>query len=569
MTTPLPAPPRAQSLLTSRLRADLLASGWDEDFEQTLPVPALQALKRGQPLLASKHLRDEDDPATLLFRLFKLGEDLTPEQIGKAFPTLSLQGALGLRLIRPVEVDVLWNCTGEEADAISGWRAFTANIDLTPVDLGRPGWIASDRSPAQTGRASYPEQILGVSRATETLSNLIPEGPSEEGATALDLGCGSGFLAIKMASSGYKVVATDISGRACQFTTFNTVLNALVPGKNVEVRQGSMFEPVSGDSFDLIVSNPPFVLDPRQEIPDSDFAPTRNATGETGGTAGEGAKRPGRDPSELFSYRDGGLGATLMGSVVEGVFTHLTDEGSAVALGNWIVDDALEWDQRPLKWLEEGTSARRKAKGGGFLANAYVVQRDLLDVGQYTEWWLRDEFGPFPTKRAWDGEYDAWIEGFAALGITDLGVGFIAVQLAPTDGPATLQVDTQFALAATPFDAEAVRVGLNADLWVEDWEERPFTRLEGAIEERTYIPGEEHPAALVLKGVGAGSFAVPVTAAVSAFVGVCDGNIRPEQVIPAIAHLLGEDEDEVANQIWAALPTLLRARVLTVAEEPV
>ncbi len=76
---------------------------------------------------------------------------------------------------------------------------------------------------------------------------------------ALDVGTGSGIQAVLAARHADLVVATDVSERALAFAAFNAALNGF---DNVELRQGSFFEPVAGERFELVVSNPPFVVSP-------------------------------------------------------------------------------------------------------------------------------------------------------------------------------------------------------------------------------------------------------------------------------------------------------------------
>ncbi len=76
---------------------------------------------------------------------------------------------------------------------------------------------------------------------------------------ALDLGCGAGTLALLLSRRVVKVVATDINPRATAMTEWNARLNRI---SNVEVRVGSLFEPVARDRFDLVASQPPFIPQP-------------------------------------------------------------------------------------------------------------------------------------------------------------------------------------------------------------------------------------------------------------------------------------------------------------------
>lgn len=78
-----------------------------------------------------------------------------------------------------------------------------------------------------------------------------------QAATALDIGSGSGCVAIALAKNlaGAAVISVDIAADALELAAQNAALN----GVQVDFRHGSMFEPVQGESFDLIVSNPPYI----------------------------------------------------------------------------------------------------------------------------------------------------------------------------------------------------------------------------------------------------------------------------------------------------------------------
>src|SRR5690606_34305992 len=117
----------------------------------------------------------------------------------------------------------------------------------------------SDLDEAALGGALPADHVLGVGGASRTLAELIVPTPVDR---ALDLGTGCGIQALLIARHADEVVATDISERALAFAELNARLNAVT---NIEFRHGSMFEPVAGEAFDLVVSNPPFVITPRVE----------------------------------------------------------------------------------------------------------------------------------------------------------------------------------------------------------------------------------------------------------------------------------------------------------------
>jgi release factor glutamine methyltransferase len=92
-------------------------------------------------------------------------------------------------------------------------------------------------------------EILLASLATEHVS---------AGSRVLDVGTGTGALAVAAAARGGVVTAVDVSRRALA----SAFLNGLLRGRRIRLRHGDLFAPVRGRRFDLIVSNPPYVPEP-------------------------------------------------------------------------------------------------------------------------------------------------------------------------------------------------------------------------------------------------------------------------------------------------------------------
>src|SRR5262249_46226461 len=150
---------------------------------------------------------------------------------------------------------------------------------------------------------------------------------------SLDLGTGCGVQALHLARHSRTVVATDVNQRALRLARFNAELNQV--SAQVDVRDGSFFEPVAGERFDLIATNPPFVISP--------------ATGER------------------LVYRDSGLpGDRVVEDIVRAAPDHLTDGGWCQVLANWAIAEDVPWDERIAGWVPDGT-------------DAYVVQREVID----------------------------------------------------------------------------------------------------------------------------------------------------------------------------------------------
>lgn len=112
-----------------------------------------------------------------------------------------------------------------------------------------------------------------------------------EGDLALDLCTGSGVLGLFAADKAAQVIVTDISTRALDFARKNARNN-----KNIEFRQGDLFDPVKGDKFDYIVCNPPFV-----PIPDGITA----ALHTNGGTDGLAITRRILEQTEMYLKPNG------------------------------------------------------------------------------------------------------------------------------------------------------------------------------------------------------------------------------------------------------------------------
>ena len=76
--------------------------------------------------------------------------------------------------------------------------------------------------------------------------------------TVLELGTGSGLIALVAAQIARKVIATEISPVSFECANHNVKINQLA--NKIEVRKGFLFEPIlPGETFDLILFNPPYL----------------------------------------------------------------------------------------------------------------------------------------------------------------------------------------------------------------------------------------------------------------------------------------------------------------------
>ncbi len=76
-----------------------------------------------------------------------------------------------------------------------------------------------------------------------------------KGSKVLDMGTGSGFLALFASEKAQKVIATDLNPNAVLNARINVKLNNL--SKKIELRRGNLFRPIT-EQFDVILFNPPY-----------------------------------------------------------------------------------------------------------------------------------------------------------------------------------------------------------------------------------------------------------------------------------------------------------------------
>lgn len=229
---PLPAAPDAGRLSPPELvevRDRLAVAGLhDEGIGPGMALASGQVDAARLPLVLAA-LRERDDTKALLTRVFAYGDTVPPGALETAVGAATLDRLAACNLL------------GAAASGHLG----------CPI-LMRPlaGLIiASDRAGC-TGDA-----VMPPGPTTANLARALPRPPLGR---VLDVGTGSGVLALLAAGVGAGVTATDITERACAFTRFNAAFNGLA----VDVRQGDLFEPVAGEQFDLVLSQPPFVVQP-------------------------------------------------------------------------------------------------------------------------------------------------------------------------------------------------------------------------------------------------------------------------------------------------------------------
>jgi SAM-dependent methyltransferase len=444
-----------------------------------------------------------------LARVFVLGLPVPVAQLAEALPNLGVAGAESLGLVTLTGV-------GEAIPA----------LDLRPYSytdsLGVGSWwIASDLGELALGGAIAEKHVLGVGGASVTLSGLmIPDRVD----SVLDLGTGCGIQALHASRHATRVVATDISVRALELAAFNAELNGIT---SIEFRLGSLFEPVVGERFDHIISNPPFVITPR--------------------TAGV--------PS--YEYRDGGLeGDAIVESVVRGVGAHLNPGGVAQLLGNWEYRDDADGLDRLSGWLD----------GAGL--DAWVIEREVQTVTEYAETWIRDG-GTVPGSPEFDGLYGAWLDDFELRGVSRVGFGYMTLRRPMAGAPSLRRIEKLAgAVGANETGLGShIAVTLAASQWLAGLDDLSLARTILAVagdvtQESHYWPGDEDPTAITLHQGGGFARSVVAGTVLTAVVGACDGELSVGAIAGAIAQILEVDEEQLLAEVLPSIRELITTGML-------
>lgn len=536
------APRSNEQDLLDALAADLSRAGYHQEaVAALLGDTAHEALGRDQvvpaKLVVERALAGgTTEPLPVLVGLWLLGMSFDAEDLDAAFPRTGAAGACRLQLI--------------ESDG----EHFRAAVELRPhaSDVAAETWIASDLAAHRRPGPLRHDHVLGIGGASVTLAQAVIRRPVER---ALDLGTGSGIQLFYLLSHCRRIVATDVSERALAFARFNLLLNHRALGLDpeqledrVRLRLGSLLEPVAGEEFDLIVSNPPFVITPRREAERSE---------------------------DRYTYRDGGMpGDSLVESLVRGLPEVLAPGGTAQMLANWEIsatataasdgnesrldettsgDNAPDaWEVGPRSWIREGTEA-------------WFIQRDVTAPEVYAETWLRDA-SQGRDQEAYAEAYGDYLRDFAGRDVA--GIGFGMLWLRRPAKPGQLAFGLRFEEITHSLEqpiAPYLQAQIEAtdSLMGRDRAELVLVVADDVTEERHQRPGAQHPGIILLRQ-GAGLRRTTLLGSAEAgFVSACDGEFSAGVLAQAVASLVEGDPQETATNLLASVDRLVTQGFVT------
>ncbi|AGE36475.1 methyltransferase [Corynebacterium urealyticum] len=418
-------------------------------LEDVLGEAGLRSLNLANPAGALRSVRsysrghsNRDTCAAELVELFVLREPATRARWQELIGTDLTRRAIDARLIASLPG------SADELQLRVDIRPYSfphlfGGADGDAPSLGGEFLLASDPDAGLWPQEPTPDDhVPGLGNAPRSLLRAIPPAdnpwlPSPR--RILDLGCGGGALslALQLAYPEAHVVGTDISGRALDFAAINGTQLAQAQGQlstgvaapesGIEWREGSWFEPVAGERFDLIVSNPPFVVQP---------------------------------PEVGHVYRDSGLGldrATEL--VVSRAPEHLAPGGTAHILCSWAVSAEDSVASKMGRWLP--------AEG----VRAYGLVREYVDPETYVTTWLSDE-GIDPRSPEGRRKAGQWLHYLADNGVSHIALGFAHLRAIDGSTEVTVEQLPDTMVPGSPLGAEVaewfIRSQWLADVSAED-----------------------------------------------------------------------------------------------------
>jgi methylase of polypeptide subunit release factors len=365
----------------ARLREALTAARYtSRDIAARIGPAAVESVRRGDFRGLLRATTDRDPLATLV-RLFLGGQTEPSEAVAAAVFPLTLEAAIGAGLVESY---------GDGLHA-------GVDLDVYTGHTGSDWWLLSDLDADARVGPLRTDHVVGVGNAATTLAAATVREPV---AAALDIGTGCGVHALELGAHASTVTATDLSQRALRFAATTAALN----GMSWELLAGDMVEPVRDRRFDLVVSNPPFVVGP--------------------GTA-------------THAYRDSGrAGDAVCAELVAAAPGLLAEGGTMQFLANWVHVAGADWGDRVAGWV------------AGTGLDAWVIQREVADPMAYVNLWLADA-----AEAADPARVDAWLDWFDAEKVEAVGFGLVTLRRGGRADP-VVRVEDLRQQTAQPFGAQ-------------------------------------------------------------------------------------------------------------------
>jgi carbamoyltransferase len=345
--------------LLQTVRAKLLKTGYSETaILEQVGIPHTMIVPPEQLASLHRELLSHSDPLHNLIRLFCLNLPTGAGAVRELLDPDELELLTSIGLLGPAQDDLI-----------------RAPVALWPTP---EGLLATDHAYVDDDVTEAPDRVMSIGQDSAGLARMVAESG---GGSALDLGCGSGVISFAAADGFDRVTGVDINPRALNFSRFNALLNGV---ENVTFLEGDLYEPVSGETFNLIASNPPYV-------------PT-----------------PGDAPTW---FRDGGpSGEAVVGRILAGLPEHLGAGGVCAIVSTIVTHRRRSYEDKLAGWL-----------GGGDFECA-VLETPRMTPEAFVRLYMEHEPGHS------DGDLEVWLTHYDAEGIEAIGFGYLLVRHSTTKG---------------------------------------------------------------------------------------------------------------------------------------
>lgn len=438
-------------------------------------------------------------PLDTLIRLFLLGVNVPANAAKDALAPMSLATWIRAGLVR----------ADEDSASVSSRLKLVAVDDLV---------IAADRPQSQRS-ASRDDVVMPPALTSMEVAYATIRNPSRR---TLDVGTGSGILGFLAAAHSQQVVLTDSNPRAVAIASFNAKLNNV---QNTDIREGGLFEPVGDERFDLIISNPPFVI----------------------------------SPENRFLFRDAAVrGDEFCQQLIRSAAAHLHDGGLCQLQCNCVHAAGEDWKDALAGWFKD------------LRCDVLVWLMRTEAISDYAMTWIVG-------TEAHDAEqlpeiYDRWMSYYRSQRIE--AVSYLLVTLRRTDrnfawtciddtprrivGPCASEIAAAFSLrddhGSIADDAALLNshLRLNPNIMIQQSHAMQTDGLR-AIDTQLHQDGGTE-------------FTIRVEPHIGAFVARCDGRRTIRDILGEMSRVLGQNTDVSVAQTLRIVRTLIDRGILLAAD---
>lgn len=331
------------------LRKALRKGGFHKEALETLGLPE-HWLRSEVPRAALLSHAPAGSAVDSLIRLFTLGDAIDGDDALHALGE-SIHGLLDLGFLT------------------AGEGRVRSLYQILPV---AHGWVACDLLRRQGEDAD--DYVMGVGPSSVLLRSLTPPVDGR----VLELACGIGWLSGQLVRAGLPVVATDLNGRALELGRFSARLAGV---EGIDFRQGDGFSTVAGESFDLIVANPPYV----------------------------------QSPGGNMVFKESPEGDPICARLLRELPAYLAPGGIAVVLLNWCHRTDDDWPDTPLSWVDPVGTRR------------WIFQSDCSSPADYAWKWISSD-QRFRNEHSAADEIRRWLAHYRAHDVRRVSGGFMVIQ---------------------------------------------------------------------------------------------------------------------------------------------